>query len=1288
MSNYASFSIPKPKNWQDFENNTCILFQCILNDPNTGTHGRTGQSQKGVDIIGRRERQDNHWVGVQCKQKSESQEVTKSELEKEVLEAKKFRPSLTEFILVTTAPDDQKIQKVAREITEKHQKAGLFSVDVWGWGTLEREIAKYPLAINAFHPDLNPYTERLISLGEQSIANQQVQESKHDQMLELLQQMAAQKLSFGEIATDKASASTEAVDQNIHSEIDGYRDLIQRGKARTAKDLLEALKARIWESASERIRFRIVTNIGACQLELGEEKLAADSFLEAQTIVADDPVGLANVALAYLILKEPENAISSARTALASDPANAAAASYLIAGHIHDESVSDPLSLVSDSLQGAAEVLASAINFYARRDDPAWRDLARSAALKHADQKHLQRRAAEAVLDQAMFSQDMIIGAVSGSDLKIQDLRDAVAVLQSLWNESFEAEGNLTDSSLPHNLSVALWGLRETEKAALVLDQALERCVNTEELRELRAALYLETGDLEAAQKLIDQQSPTPGLIIMLAQTLASHDPKRARDLIEKNDFRSAPEHQRLAADQLIVESFVNEGQHDIALERAKCLVNDYPFSIIPLIEVAKIQRKHSPSDSDLSLSKAISDLGNESRFAERFMLAKHLEEIGRYDDVIAVIKDFVDTNHDSPALRLLVYAYINADRRAAAHALLDSLSTNLKSKPAYLKALVAVNANRKDFHAALEALDQYLQAKPGDLEMRLRWFQFCLRLNKQSRVQDYLASEGELLSGSPEQRIELAHWLSQFGFEQRALKLAYSIFLYNSGSPEVHLRYVGLLLAPGKTDSIPLDSMTVRENVAFEIDDGRGRRLWFVIEPEEGLRKDETYIPPENDIAQRAIGLSVGDLIEWEGSPVPWKVLSIKHKYLHALHRSMENYERLFPTSTGLRQVGIDLEAEEPFKEVIQSVKSRHDHVNGVYELLDEKSIPIHVAASALNADIIEVRHGLQKAGRKHKVCTGTAAERMQAFKALEQNQGRGCVVDALTLDIIRRLAIENVVETVCGPISITGSTRDVYWSRLKQMQAETGPSMSIHWEDGELVRQEFSREEWDDAIKLREEDLAWIDNCAEIIPAEGSQDPTADLLRLNEAIGQNFIDDMVAAEGSGRLLLCQDQAYRVLGEKSLGVTGAWLQPVLMVARDKRMLSNDAYNKAVIALSEIGDQFISIDGGNLIWAAQHGIEVFDRVVRRLGGPEADINSHVHVANNFLGAVWSSDTPVPLETLKQTSSLLENLLRGRTEWRGIVASLMRLFKICYGRNAELERHVVLWLKGHFLIPFK
>ena len=1294
MSQYSSTSIPKPKNWQDFESHICILFQYILNDPNTVAHGRRGQAQQGVDVYGRRELRDGYWVGVQCKQKGDSQELTRDELEKEVAEAKKFRPPLSELIVVTTAPDDAKIQQIARDITQQHKAEGLFSVDVWGWGTLEREITKYQGAITAFHPDLTPFSRSLESLGEENLAisKQQLkiseeQANKQDQMFQLLHQIIGTPPSAGEPTADTSSAAEEAIQKLIHSEIDEYRDLLQHGKPKTAKDLLESLKRRVWKTASDRVRFRITTNIGAAQLELGAENLAADAFLEAASFDPDDRVGMANVALASLIKNEPQNAVAAAERALKHDPDNAAAAGHLISGHLSNANVSDPLSLVPETLHDTPEVLASAINFLFHRNNADWRRLAHQAAERHGEVKHLQRRAAEAVLDKAVSSEHFALGCAPGSEITIKDLQHAAAVLQGMWNEECKTEGGHVESALPHNLALALWTVGESQAAATVLDQAIGRSVSDEEIRELRAALYFESGELEAALALIGDAAERPGLAIMQAQALVSTEPQRARAIIQEKDFSAAPQHQRLAAEQVTIESFVQERLLDQAVERAASVVNDHPGSVAPLVELARVQHKLGNEEADATLTRAVDTLGDEVRFPERFMLANALENAGRYDDVVAVLHSYVDVRHDSPALRLLLFSCINSDRRAVAHDLLTNLPAEVASQAPYLKALGVVNAKRKDFPAAREALDRYLELKPNDLEMRLRWFRLCLRLNEQDRIKAYLYDDVEELTGPPELIIELAHWLKQLGFDQRALKLAYEVFLYNSKLPMVHLSYMGLILPPGRTISIPLDIKTIDDDVAFEIDDGQGTR-WFVIEPDAKLRKDEYYIAPDNDIANKARGLASGDTIDWGGHRVPWTVISIKHKYLHTLHRSMDNFERSFPTTQGLRHIRIDTEAEEPFKEILKDVKSRHDHVQRVFDILDENLIPIHVAASALNGDIIETRYGLQSLGRTHRVCAGTHSERMQAIKALLSNAARGCVIDALTLNVIRRLGIENVVRKVCGPIGVTGSTRDLYWSRLQEMKEAGGPNMTLSWQYGQYYRFEASQEEWNAALQVREADLKWIDDKATIVPAGGATDPPGYLRQINENIEHNFIDDMLAAQGIGRVLLCQDQAYRVIAEQYLGVKGSWLQPLLMLARDEKILSGEKYFEAVTALIQLGDRFVSIDSGVLLAAARHKENPFNRfglVARQLGGPTADILSHIRVAVEFLGVVWSKQ-PLDLTATKQTSMLLENLLRGRSDWRVVIDVLRQLFHECFARNAEFDRYLLLWLQGHFLIP--
>ncbi|WP_156831299.1 tetratricopeptide repeat protein [Arhodomonas aquaeolei] len=1293
MSQYASTSIPKPKNWQDFENHTCILFQCILSDPNTVAHGRTGQAQHGVDVYGRRRPNPHHWVGIQCKQKGDSQELTKEELRKEVAAAKKFRPPLSEFIVVTTAADDAKIQRIAREITQQHEKDGLFSVEVWGWETLEREINKHPEAIDAFHPDLTPFTRKLESLSEENLdINKQHSDkldSIHDSLHALFQQMAISQPSVGESSVDTSSAAREAVEETVHREIDGYRDLLREGKPNTAKSLLNSLRERVWESASNRVRFRITTNIGAAHLEAGNEQSAADAFLKALDYDPDDRVGLANVALAYLIRKEPENAVAQAQRALAHDPENAAAAAHLISGCIADVRVSDPFSVVPEPLHDTPEVLASAINFLCQRHNADWRRLAREAAETHKDEKQLQRQAAEAVLDEALSSDHIGIGGAPRSEGTVEDVRRAASVLQSLWEEARKAEGERPDSALPHNLALALWAVNEFQAAAAVLDQALERYADDESIRQLRAALYFQAGEQEAGWALIRNHAGPPGMLIMQAQALVNSEPQRARAVIQGTDFSAAPLHQRLAAEQLVIEAYVNEGSLDQALACAEALVEGHPGSIAALVELAHIQRMRGSPDADAILTRALDALSDESPFAERLTLAEALDDAGRYEDVVTVLHGHVDVGHDSAALRLMLFSYIHADRRAAAGGLLARLPAEVASQPPYLKALAGVNANRKDFPAAREALDRYLALKPEDLAMRLRWLQFCHRLDERDRIEAYLSGDVEEIPGPPHLRMELAHWLNHFGFDQRALRLAYSVFLYNSTSPDVHLGYMRLLLPPGPTASISPDFKIIDNNVAFEVDHGDGSRSWFIIEPDAYLRKDETYISPESEITQKVRGAAPGATIEWGEKRATWTVVTIKSKYLHALHRSLENFERHFPTAEGLRQVKIDTGASEPFKELFDSLKERHDHVHRVFDILEQKLIPIHMAAGALGVDIIEARNGLQETGRNHRVCAGTHPERIQAIEALRRNEGRGCVIDALTLKLIRGLGIEDAVRRVCGPICVTGSTRDVYWRRVKEMEDGDGPSVTLYWQDGQCVRHELSQEEWNSALQAREADLQWIDEHTTIIPAESATDPPVDLRGINELIGNDFIDDMWAAHGSENLLLCQDQVYRLLAKKYLGVAGSWIQPLLMIARDEKSLSRKEYNEAVMHLVELGDRFISIDPDVLIAAARdeaNPVRRFDRVAGQLGGAEADISSHIIVAAKFLDAVWSEQRHA-LTTKKQTSILLENLIRARRDWRDIIGALRWVFGWRFGHNAELDNYILLWLQGHFLVPF-
>jgi hypothetical protein len=202
MADFTSTSIPPPKDWQAFERKARLLFELSLGDPATQNNGRSGQPQHGVDIFGKRGGPVGHYVGVQCKGKDidYGKPVTERELRDEVETSKGFVPDIREFILITTAPDDAKIQQSARLLEAEVRANGRdLSVAVWGWGRLQQEIGRFADAIREFHPDGSPFSGEI--LGATGDLKKLVQEQGDSQSF-----TAAAKSSGG-VASDRKSSS-------------------------------------------------------------------------------------------------------------------------------------------------------------------------------------------------------------------------------------------------------------------------------------------------------------------------------------------------------------------------------------------------------------------------------------------------------------------------------------------------------------------------------------------------------------------------------------------------------------------------------------------------------------------------------------------------------------------------------------------------------------------------------------------------------------------------------------------------------------------------------------------------------------------------------------------------------------------------------------------------------------------------------------------------------------------------------------------------------------------------
>lgn len=130
---------------------------------------------------------------------------------------------------------------------------------------------------------------------------------KVEQVLVGLVNLSRQQLP---LPSDNIDAIPEVKEKMLHAKIDIARDLLQKGKSISARNILQDLRKEAEkQGASNDVYFRIATNLGACALDVADNETAMVEFNRACEYHPDDPKALANCALARIIDNMPQEAL-------------------------------------------------------------------------------------------------------------------------------------------------------------------------------------------------------------------------------------------------------------------------------------------------------------------------------------------------------------------------------------------------------------------------------------------------------------------------------------------------------------------------------------------------------------------------------------------------------------------------------------------------------------------------------------------------------------------------------------------------------------------------------------------------------------------------------------------------------------------------------------------------------------------------------------------------------------------------------------------------------------------
>ena len=1276
MSELAATQIPKPSDEQAFERCNEVLWRCILRDDSVQLHGRRGQRQNGVDMFGYRDDALDRIVGIQCKLKGEGQQLEEREVREEVRKALTFRPHLSEYIIVTTAPDDTKIQALALKLSDRVSKgrAKNLKIKVFGWGSLEREIRRYPEASNAFDPSYTPW-------GSQT--EQKVERLPDEIVASLEPKFAAILAEVRTTQTINPVVDDTTIQTEWDCQISDYAEIIH-DQPEVALGLFQKLLERLDDNVLDPIRYRVIANIAVCQLELGEEETAAQGFIEAYNLAHDDSKATANKAFGLLLQKNWSGLRAFAESRLSAYSDNAVLSACYIHSLIVDETITDPLVQVSKAVRGTPDVAEAHVRWLMARGTPEiWWDAAIAAHNAHPDNVGLKELYACALLERVTDGgKNQTISKAGRSEIQA-----VVEIYEARWLEIRNCSHNLRSESrsIPINLMSAYRLLDQGEKAVQIGTQALKRFPDSPKIREYLAVALAECGETDRALDMVSEfQINTQTAMIHYNIAVANEDWHAVSALVDEHLEVFSEEERPLAHATGIVArvELAPEKDRRSILEKEK---DNFKDDARALARFARCACKHGFEDlASTYLTAAQAAIGHEgNRLVDRAPVAYEAMLQNKLGIAADVLVGHVPLDSYSEELRLLAHALVgDYPIRERAIRFFDDLSSEIRDLPPFQRLEGVLHINRGVPKDAIGPLSAAFQ-QDSSIENIMLLINALYRIGDRSVIETLLRQDGvDELSGHPSSRINFCHVLISFGKDVRALNLGYQALIQGLEDVGVVKRFLGLILEFIQNRSEENFDGVVAPGVWVRLTQSQGETSELLLDEETdrpwGAKGDSS-----NAFIAKALGQRVGDVFEHvnpvTGVTETWTVAQVKPRWLQAFHYLSRTFNQRFPDVRGFGRVTM---AEDDIEPVLELVRRHSEEVNAQAELYFANNIPIAFVAGDRPGGSIAFAQHLAAIGKDVRTCSGMETERTEALTLIEQNNCAGAVLDALTAWHAAILGIFPIISEYLGVLAIPSSEL----LRLKALidYYETladKETMSLAYKDGQYIRHIATAEECTQQLARAQ---WYIESIEEACNVEPLVVPDS-LSELGEVLLKDPFHDAVAPAiiaGHSRLLLSEDMMMRQLVAAAYGTKGVWIQVVALRAAQMGKISPDTYADMLVHFAAHRHGHVAISADVLFSVYER--DTSDELIRLqalciyLGNKNAEPVSHITAAANFVNKIWVKNSSSDLKVRTATDLIFKALLlQGRKHERAKWAASL------YPKLAEGPRcYLWEWCEAH------
>ena len=250
---------------------------------------------------------------------------------------------------------------------------------------------------------------------------------------------------------------------------------------------------------------------------------------------------------------------------------------------------------------------------------------------------------------------------------------------------------------------------------------------------------------------------------------------------------------------------------------------------------------------------------------------------------------------------------------------------------------------------------------------------------------------------------------------------------------PEIALLYFGLFMSRRGARMIP-EGRAIAVDTWATIENQAGQRLEMLIEDGPSQPADH-FFNPAHPFVVPALGLKAGETFAQQktiGPPENWRIVEVKHKYLHMLHE-MHHFNVRFPDAKGFYY--LSMEDSSGIPPLLEQVKERSERIGNVAALYIDDKFPLAVVAGLTSSEPAGLAEYVRSLNSDIVACDGNHLERVSAEQlALRPPQG-GTVMDFYTAWIAARFNLITSLKKLFGNIIVPRSVIDT----IVMMQRDT---------------------------------------------------------------------------------------------------------------------------------------------------------------------------------------------------------------------------------------------------------